>query len=118
MDIFLDLTKAFDVLNHKLLLPKLELHALRGKIHSWMNSYLSGKTQFVEIQQLDEKTSNIKAYTLSCKEIKYGAPQGPVLLFINDLPPKPFKKLRWWCSRMIQIYYSMRKNLYLQKGKL
>jgi hypothetical protein len=78
-------------LNHKLLLAKLELYGLRGKIHSWMSSYLTGKTQFVEIQQVDEKTSNIKTYTSSCKETKYGASRGSVLgpllflLFINDL---------------------------------
>jgi hypothetical protein len=61
--IFLDLTKVFDVVNHKLLLPKLELCGLRGKIHSWMSSYLISRTQFVEVQQLDDKTSNIKTYT-------------------------------------------------------
>jgi hypothetical protein len=53
MGIFLDLTEAFDVINHKLLLAKLELCGLRGKIHSWMSSYFTGRTQFVEIQQLD-----------------------------------------------------------------
>jgi hypothetical protein len=68
------LIKAFDVINHKLLLAKLELYGLRGKIHSWMGSYLTGRTRFVEIQQLDVKTSNIKTNTSSCKEIKYSVP--------------------------------------------
>jgi retron-type reverse transcriptase len=58
--ILLDLSKAFDVINHKLLLAKLEQYGLRGKICQWMSSYLIGRTQFVEIQQLDGKTSNTK----------------------------------------------------------
>jgi hypothetical protein len=69
MGIFLDLIKAFDVINYKLLLAKLELCGLGGRMHSWMSSHLTGRTQFVEIQHLGEKTSNIKTYTLSCKEI-------------------------------------------------
>jgi hypothetical protein len=64
MGTFLDLTKASDVMHRKLLLAKLELYGLRGKIHSCMNSYRTGRTQFVELQQLDEKTSYIKIYDI------------------------------------------------------
>jgi hypothetical protein len=48
--IFLYLTKAFDVINQKLL-AELEQYGLRGKIHSWMSSYITGRNQFAEIQQ-------------------------------------------------------------------
>jgi hypothetical protein len=52
MGIFLDLTKAFDVINHNPLLSKLELYGLRGKINEWMSSYLKDRTQYVEIQHV------------------------------------------------------------------
>jgi hypothetical protein len=48
-----DLTKAFIVINHDLLHTKLELYGLRGKIHACMSSYLTDRTQFVEIQHVD-----------------------------------------------------------------
>jgi hypothetical protein len=74
LGIFLDLSKAFDVINHKLLLNKLELYGIRGNSHSLMSSYLTGRSQFVEIQHIDTKTSSLMPFTSSCKELKYGVP--------------------------------------------
>jgi retron-type reverse transcriptase len=45
--IFIDLTKACDVLNHKLLLEKLSSYGIRGSTNSWFRSYLTNKRQFI-----------------------------------------------------------------------
>ena len=55
--IFLDLSKAYDVINHETLLDKLDLYGVRGTINNWFKSYLSRRTQVVEISYLNEKES-------------------------------------------------------------
>ena len=67
--IFIDLQKAFDMVNHMILLSKLNHYGIRGVINNWFCYYLNGRQQTT---QINLKSSN-KEHTLC------GVPQGSVL---------------------------------------
>jgi hypothetical protein len=81
--IFLDLKKAFDVVPHNILLKKLEKLGITGTALAWFKSYLSDRTQKVDINGHLSDTAYLDALS-----VFQGTSLGPILFlcFINDLP--------------------------------
>ena len=79
--IFLDVSKAFDTIDHNIVLKKLEIYNIRGTALKWFSSYLSCRTQFVSIGDGFLNPSHIKC------SVRQGAVLGPLLfiIYINDI---------------------------------
>ena len=80
--LLIDFSKAFDMVEHEILLYKLKHYGIRGKAWDWIKSYLTNREQYVSI--------NGKNSTRT--PLLYGVPQGSILgplffiIYINDLP--------------------------------
>jgi hypothetical protein len=76
MGIFIDLTKAYDVLNQKFLLEELSYYGIRGSTNLLFSFYLTHRKQFIEICQSYSNGERVNRYRFSSMEIKQAVPQG------------------------------------------
>ena len=83
LGVFIDLSKAFDTVDHSVLLKKLKLYGITEKNLAWFESYLSNRKQYIEIGE-NSKTD--------LKYVICGVPEGSILgpllflVYVNDLP--------------------------------
>ena len=81
LDILIDLSKAFDTVDHQILISKLNNYGVKGKNLSWFKSYLENRKQYL----------NYSNDVTNLAQIKCGVPQesilGPLLslIYVNDL---------------------------------
>ena len=85
--VLLDLSKAFDTIEHEILLNKLELYGIRGIPLTWFRSYLTDRTLRVKCSTISNSSKTIgNEYS-----VQYGTPQGSCLgpliflIFVNNL---------------------------------
>ena len=109
--VYLDLKKAFDTINHSILLTKLEHYGIKGNANYWLRSFLIDRKQYTSVTGKDSNS----------QEITHGVPQGSVLgpllfiILINDLNLSITSNAILQCSNAIflhraQLVYLKRKG--------
>lgn len=103
--VLFDFSKAFDVVNHSLLIEKLRLIGLRGALLSWIKDFLLGRTMQV----------TVSGCISSSKDVLSGVPQGSVLgpllflIYVNFLPSYIQSKCKFFADDL-KIYLKLRSN--------
>jgi len=79
--IYFDLQKAFNTVDHAILLDKLHIYGIRGNVHRWFKSNIEGRQQYTSIDKHCSNMSFVKCF------IPQGSVHGPILflIYVNDI---------------------------------
>ena len=101
---FLDLRKAFDLVDHNILFLKLEKYGIRGAALNWFNSYLKDRVQYVMVN-----CSLSEFFTLLNIAVLQGSILGPILFLI-------YNNVLFNCNNLFNILF-VDDTTALTKGK-
>ena len=116
ISVMLDLSKAFDTIEHSIMLQKLELFGVRGVCLNWFRSYLENRRMRVRCSVTSSESKMVSEY----HTVNFGTPQGSCLgpliflIFVNDMQMHLTEVESIQFADDTTVLFSHRNEIYLQ----